>query len=175
MVSIKKLSIVTLAVLGIISLFSMKSSAQKLGVVDGQKVLDTYSEYTAATAKMDAIIKSWQDTLSMMNKALQDKFDGYQKVLETMTKEAKAKADEELKKMQGDIQNYNMQKSDQQKGEIVAVRGNLMKPIVDKVKDAINSVAKKKKLDVILDKGNVAFVADGVTDITSDVQAALKK
>jgi outer membrane protein len=175
MVSMKKLTILTLAILGMISLFSMKASAQKIGVVDGQKVLDTYSEYTAATAKMDGIIKSWQDTLSMMNKALQDKFDGYQKVLETMTKEAKAKADDELKKMQSDIQNYNFQKSDQQKGEIVKVRGDLMKPIVDKVKEAINSVSKKKKLDVVLDKGNVAFVADGVTDITGDVQAALKK
>ncbi|MEP7235409.1 MAG: OmpH family outer membrane protein [Ignavibacteriota bacterium] len=175
MVSKTKLTIITFAVFGILSLVSMKSYAQKIGVVDGQKVLDTYSEYSAAMQKMDGIIKSWQDTLSMMNKALQEKFDSYQKILETMSKDAKAKADDELKKMQSDIQAYNYQKSDQQKGEIVTVRGNLLKPIVEKVKDAINNVAKKKKLDVVLDKGNVAYVGDGVTDITSDVESALKK
>ena len=175
MVSMKKLTILAFAVLGMISLFSMKTFAQKIGVVDGQKVLDTYSEYTAATQKMDVIIKSWQDTLGMMNKALQDKFDSYQKILETMSKEAKTKADDELKKMQADIQNYNVQKSDQQKGEIVKVRSDLMGPIVSKVKDAINTVAKKKKIEIVLDKGNVAYVGDGVTDITADVQASLKK
>ena len=175
MVSMKKLTILTVAVLGMISLFSMKSFAQKMGVVDGQKVLDTYSEYTAATQKLDAIIKSWQDTLGMMQKAAKDKFDSYQKIKETMSKEALAKADEELGKMQTDMQAYNVQKSDQQKGEIVKVRSELMTPIVNKVKESINSVAKKKKLDIILDKGNIAYVGEGVTDITADVQASLKK
>ena len=175
MVSMKKLTILTVAVLGMISLFSMKSFAQKMGVVDGQKVLDTYTEYTAATQKLDAIIKSWQDTLGMMQKAAKDKFDSYQKIKETMSKEALAKADEELGKMQTDMQNYNIQKSDQQKGEIVKVRSELMTPIVNKVKESINSVAKKKKLDIILDKGNIAYVGEGVTDITADVQASLKK
>ena len=175
MVSMKKLTILTVAVLGMISLFSMKSFAQKMGVGDGQKVLDTYTEYTAATQKLDAIIKSWQDTLGMMQKAAKDKFDSYQKIKETMSKEALAKADEELGKMQTDMQNYNIQKSDQQKGEIVKVRSELMTPIVNKVKESINSVAKKKKLDIILDKGNIAYVGEGVTDITADVQASLKK
>lgn len=172
----KKLSIVAIAVLGMLSLISMKSLAQKVGVVDGQKVLDTYSEYKTASDKLNSIIKSWQDTLSMMQKAAQDKFDGYQKILETMSKEAKAKADDELKKMQLDIQNYNTQKSDQQKGEIVKVRQDIMAPVVDKVKEAINAVSKKKKLDIVLEKGNIAYLNEaGVTDITTDVQSALKK
>ena len=175
MVSMKKLSIIMFAAVGILSLISMKSFAQKMGVVDGQKVLDTYSEYQTATTKLNGIVKSWQDTLGMMNKALQDKFDSYQKILETMSKEAKTKADDELKKMQSDIQNYNAQKSDQQNGEIIKVRKDLMAPIVDKVKNAINAVAKKKKLDIILDKGNVAYVGEDVKDITSEVQDSLKK
>jgi len=69
MVSMKKLTILTLAVLGIISLFSMKSFAQRSGVVDGNKVLESYSEYAAANTKLQGIIKSWQDTLGMMQKA----------------------------------------------------------------------------------------------------------
>ncbi|MDP4237191.1 MAG: OmpH family outer membrane protein, partial [Bacteroidota bacterium] len=158
MVSIKKLSIVALAVIGMLSLASVNSFAQKMGIVDGQKVLDSYSEYQTASNKLNGIIKSWQDTLSMMNKALQDKFDSYQKILETMSKEAKEKADNELKKMQSDIQNYNVQKSDQQNGEIVKVRKDIMEPIVKNVKDAINAVAKKKKLDIVLDKTQVAYV-----------------
>jgi outer membrane protein len=175
MVSMKKLSIVAIAVIGMLSLVSMKSSAQKIGVVDGQKVLDGYADYQAANTKLTGIIKSWQDTLGMMNKNLKDKFDSYQKIKETMSKDALAKADEDLGKMQSDIQSYNVQKSDQQNGEIVKVKKDLLGPIVDKVKDAINTVAKKKKLDIVLDKGNVAFVSDAAVDITTDVSSALKK
>ncbi len=175
MVSMKKLSIVAIAVIGMLSLVSMKSSAQKLGIVDGQKVLDSYSEYQTASTKLNSIIKSWQDTLGMMQKALQEKAENYKKSFEAMTKDAQAKAQADLDKGQQDIYTFNTQKSDQQKGEIVKVRQDLMNPVVEKVKEAINAVAKKKKLDIILDKGNVAYVSDGATDITSDVQSALKK
>ncbi len=175
MVSMKKLTILTLAVLGIISLFSMKSFAQKIGVVDGNKVLESYSEYQTAQTKLQGIIKSWQDTLGMMQKAAKDKFDSYSKIRETMSKDAIAKADDELQKMQTDMQNYNLQKTDQQKGEIIKVRSDLMDPIVKKVKDAIDAVARKKKIEIIMDKGNLAFVGEAVTDITSDVEAMLKK
>ena len=175
MVSMKKLTILALVVLASTSLFSMKSFAQKIGVVDGNKVLNDYSEYQSANTKLTAIIKSWQDTLGMMQKAAKDKFDSYQKIRETMSKDALAKADDEIQKMQADMQNYNLQKTDQQKGEIIKVRSDLMDPIVKKVKDAIDAVAKKKKLEVILDKGNMAYVSDAVPDITGDVSAALKK
>ena len=175
MVSMKKLTIVAFAVIGMLSLVSMNSYAQKLGVVDGQKVLDSYSEYKTASDKLNSIIKSWQDTLGMMQKALQDKAENYKKSFETMTKDAQGKAQADLDKGQQDIYAYNTQKSDQQKGEIVKVRQDLMNPVVEKVKNAINAVAKKKKLDIILDKGNVAYVSPEAVDITDDVNAALKK
>ena len=171
----KKLSIVAFAVIGLLSLVSMKSFAQKIGVVDGNKVLESYTEYQGAQTKLQGIIKSWQDTLGIMQKTAKDKFDSYQKIKETMSKEALAKADEELQKMQTDMQNYNLQKTDQQKGEIIKVRSELMDPIIKKVKDAIDAVAKKKKIEIIFDKGNLAYVGGGVTDITGEVSDSLKK
>lgn len=172
----KKLSIYVIALIGMLSLGSMNSYAQKIGVVDGQIVLDNFSEYTSANKKLADIIKTWQDTLSMKNKALSDKYEQYQKILESMSKEAKMKADEELKAMQTDIQNYNNQKSNQTDGDIVKVRKDLMAPIVEKVKTAITATAKKMKLDIVLDKGNVAYVNDeDVKDITKAVSDALKK
>jgi outer membrane protein len=175
MVSMKKLTILSLAVLGMLSLVSMKSFAQKIGVVDGNKVLESYTEYQTAQTKLQGIIKSWQDSLGVMQKAAKDKFDSYSKIKETMSKEAISKADEELQKMQTDMQNYNLQKTDQQKGEIIKVRSDLMDPIIKKVKEAIEVVAKKKKIEIIMDKGNLAYIGEGVTDITADVSTSLKK
>lgn len=171
----KKLSIFAIALIGMLSLGTMNSFAQKIGVVDGQVVLDNFSDYNAANKKLADIIKLWQDTLSMKNKNLQDKYESYQKILETMSKEAKQKADDELKAMQADIQSYNNAKSNQNDGDIVKVRKDLMAPIVEKVKNAITATAKKMKLDIILDKGNVAYVGEDVKDITKTVEEALKK
>jgi Skp family chaperone for outer membrane proteins len=178
MVSKLKLTILAFAVIGMVSIFSTKSAAQKIGVIDQQKVLEVFPDYQAAQAKIQGIIKGWQDTLKMMTDAAQAKFDGYQKIKETMSKEALAKADSELSKMQRDIQNYNNVKTNQQNGEILKVQNDNLKPVSDKLREVVGSVAKKKKLDLILDKNSqltVAYVGDNVTDITTDVQAAVKK
>jgi Skp family chaperone for outer membrane proteins len=54
------------------------------------------------------------------------------------------------------------------------VRKDLLEPILTKIKKAVEAVAKKKKLDVIVDKGQIVYVGDAVTDITEDVSKALK-
>jgi Skp family chaperone for outer membrane proteins len=175
MQSVKRLFYFVAAFAVVLSLSSSKSFAQKIGVVDGQKVLTSYSEYTAAQNKIQAIIKSWQDTMAMMQKNLQDKFDNYQKANETMAKDAKAKAEDEIRKMQSEVQNYNNVKTNQQNGEIIKVQNDLLRGPVDKAKEAIASTAKAKKIEIVLDRGTqTTWVDPKVTDITDDVIKALK-
>src|SRR5689334_17560332 len=98
MVSMKKLSILTVAVFGIISLISLKSFAQKIGVVDGTEVLNNFSEAKNADEKIKSTGKMWQDSIQMMTKALQDKVDNYKKSYATMTKDAQDKASADVNK-----------------------------------------------------------------------------
>lgn len=51
-------------------------------------------------------------------------------------------------------------------------RDQVVKPLVDQTRAAIESVAKKKGLVLVIDRGNLIF---GGTDVTSDVVAILKK
>ena len=157
-----------------LSMSNVKSIAQKIGVVDGNTVLNNFDEAKKADEKIKAQQKIWSDSLQMMQKSAQDKADAYKKILSTMSDDAKAKAEAEVNTMAQNLQNYNNMKFNQQDGELAKMRQELVKPILDKIKSAVDQVAKKKKLDVILDKGNVVYVAEGVTDITSDVEKALK-
>jgi outer membrane protein len=177
MVLNQKRTILTFAVIGLLSLVSMKSFAQKIGVVDGNKVLEGYSEYQTGNTKIQGIVKSWQDTITMMQKNLKEKFEGYQKIKETMSKEALAKADEEVNKMQQDIQTYNNAKMNQQNGDYLRVQKEVLTPILEKVKSAIATVAKKKKVEIVFDKNaQTTYVdSDHVTDLTDEVSGALKK
>jgi len=46
-----------------------------------------------------------------------------------------------------------------------------LKPLVDKTRDAMTSVAQKRGLILVIDRGSVIY---GGTDITADVTSALK-
>jgi outer membrane protein len=177
MVSKQKRTILTFAVIGLLALCSGSSFAQKLGVVDGNKILESYSEYQAANAKIQAVVKSWQDTLQQMTKTAQEKYESYQKIKETMSKDALTKAQEEIDGMQKNIQNYNNMKMNQQTGEYLKVQKDVMTPVLEKVKAAIGTIAKKKKIEVVFDKNAQTTYVDSekVTDISDEVIAALKK
>ena len=55
------------------------------------------------------------------------------------------------------------------------MRNDLLKPILDKIKGVITTVAKKKKIEIVLDsKSQAIYVADSVTDITEEVKKDLK-
>ncbi len=175
MFSTYKLWIAALALIGATTLFSGAAQAQKLAVVDGNQVLSDYSEAIKADGKLKDMGKMWQDSIKMMQESLQAKADGYRKTFETMTKEAQQKAQGEVDKMLQDVQAYQTAKFDANNGQLSQERTKLLKPILEKIKDVISSVAKKKKLDIVIDsKQSAIFVGDAVTDITKEVSAALK-
>ncbi len=174
MLSAKRLSLFAVTCAVVLSLGTAKTFAQKIGVVDGNVVLSNFDDYKKANDKLNAQGKLWQDTLVMMNKAMTDKADGYQKILSTMSDDAKQKAQTELNQMKQNFDAYNNAKFNQQDGELFKMRADLLKPILDKIKKSVEEIAKKKKLDVIIDKGQIVYVASSVTDITDDVQKSLK-
>jgi outer membrane protein len=50
-------------------------------------------------------------------------------------------------------------------------QNSMLKPLVDKTRDAMTSVAQKRGLILVIDRGNIIY---GGTDITADVTSALK-
>jgi Skp family chaperone for outer membrane proteins len=174
MVSIMKRSF-TIIVFAVLFLTAGSSFAQKIGVVDGGQVLSDYSVAKDADTKIKALAQSYQDTVNMMLKARQDKFDSYKKTYDSMTKDAQDKAQAEIDKMNNDAQTYYQQKLAGQESEVNKERMKLLEPILTKIREVISTVAKKKSLDVVIDsKQNAIYVSDKVTDITKDVSAALK-
>jgi outer membrane protein len=54
---------------------------------------------------------------------------------------------------------------------LVDKQNQTIKPLVDKTRDAMSSVAQKRGLILVIDRGSVIY---GGTDITADVTSALK-
>lgn len=101
------------------------------------------------------------DQIPKLKSASEDfaKYDLAQKQA-AQAKMAKAKTDAERQAIFND---YNK--------TVGAKRDEQLKPLVDQTKSVIADTAKKKNLILVVDKGDIIY---GGTDITSDVQSALK-
>lgn len=174
MVSIKKLSVALVALIGAL-LLTNSSYAQKIGVVDGNQVLSDYSAAQDADKKIRALAQAYQDTVNSMLKARQEKFEAASKSFESMTKEAQQKAQAEIDQMLEAAQKYNQEKLAGTESVINKERVKLLEPILAKIKDVISTVSKKKGLDIVIDsKAGAIYVGDKVTDLTKEVSSALK-
>ncbi len=148
--------------------------AQKIGVVDGNDILNNYDDAKKADEKIKNLNKIWTDSVQMMTKAAQEKQQSYMKILSTMSEDAKQKAQAELDQLGQGIQAYQNSKFNSTDGELIKTRNELLKPILEKIKNTVTDVAKKKKVDLVLDKNSVIFTGTAVVDLTEDVKKALK-
>lgn len=171
----KKLIFAALAFISLAGFGSREASAQKVVVVDAAKALQEYPAAQDAEKKLQAMVQSWQDSLKLMQEGLTAKADAYKKVFDTMSKEKQDEAQREVNDGLKKIQDYQNMKFNSQNGQVLTERAKLLEPIVGKIRDVITGIAKKEKAGVVIDKANLIYVDNGVTDLTDKVIAELKK
>lgn len=150
------------------------SSAQKIGVVDTDYLLNNLPEYKEADARFNQQIQAWQSELEK----LQSEYESKKEMLDN---ERILLVGEQLKMREKEVEDLNkkVQKLLKEKftaqGEINNVRANLVKPFQDKIWSAIKNVADKNSLGIILDKNSNSSVLflDKKYDFTDKVLAVL--
>lgn len=142
-------------------LLAWSASAQKYAVIDTKYILDKMTEYKTAQKQLDEIAAGWQKEI-----------DGGQAELDKMYKDFDAEQvmlSDDLKRKRQD-QLFNKEKSlrDLQRkrfgfeGDLFKKRQELIKPVQDKVYNAVQKLATQRGYDFILDK------SEGITVIFAD-------
>lgn len=147
-----------------------QSGAAKFGYVDTDYILSQIPEYKAAQAELDKTSVQWQ-------KEIEGKYSEVDKLYKAYQADAILLTDEMKKKRENEIVNKEKEVKDLQKsrfgvdGELFKKRQELVKPIQDKVYNAIKTVAEKAGLGFILDKsGQVSILyANSKYDKSDDV------
>lgn len=130
---------------------ALAQPAAKFGYVDSDYILSQIPEYKAAQNELDKTSQQWQ-------KEIETKFAEVEKLNKAYQADAILLTDEMKKKRELEISTREKEAKDLQKqkfgvdGELFKKRQELVKPIQDKVYNAIKSVAEKKGLGVVLDK-----------------------
>lgn len=146
------------------------ASAQKMGYVDLQELMQLMPEYKKANTDMENYGKSLEEELKRLSDEFQRKVGDYQKNEKTMTEVRKEVLQKELQDMQSRIQEF--QQDAQEK--IRKKEADLLKPIIEKAKGAISQVAKEKGYSYIFDSSMAGFLYKPDTDnVLADVKKKL--
>ena len=137
--------------LGLVAVLSTQAYAQRFAYVDSDYILSQMPSYKSAQTQIDEQSKKWQEEIDNKFEAIDKFYKQYQAEKVLLTKDMQTKRENEIiekereaKKLQNDKFGYE--------GELFKKREELIKPIQDKVYEAINKVAKNNGLDFIFDK-----------------------
>ncbi len=150
-------------------------SQLKIGYVDSKTIMSKLPDAVDANRKLDALIKDWQTEINKMKLEKQAKEEDFQKRKLIMTEQTRKDLEDGIKKMGQDIDAYRDSKFGA-KGELFQKQDELMKPVQNKVFNAIQDVAKEKDLDFVFDRGAdvLLLYAKEKYDITQDVMDKLQ-
>ena len=146
------------------------ATAQRYAVVDSKYILDRMPDYKTAQKQLDQISAQWQkeidDKQVILDKMYKD-FEGEEVML----------SDDLKKKREDELFNHEKEVRDLQRkrfgfeGDLFKKRQELIKPVQDKVYNAIQKIAVSRMYDFILDKseGITVIFADPKLDKSDDV------
>lgn len=146
----------------------------RFGVVDSEYVLKQIPEYTQAQNQLNQMSKQWQGEVE----ALLSETDALQKALDSerilLTDEMVSEREKMIKEKAEQARKLQRQYFGPT-GDLFKKRQELIKPIQDQVYNAVQEVARKKRLDAVFDKGSALTILHNSkkADISEDVLEAL--
>ena len=149
--------------------------AQKFGHFNYSQVMQAMPEVKKAQAELENTAKIYQDELSGMQRELQTKYDKYRAEVNDKTPEnIRSRREQELAEMQQRLQ----QAAADNDSSFADLRTKKMQPIVQKVMDAVQNVAKEGNYVYIIDgsaaQGAGIFINETLSeDVTNKVMAKL--
>ena len=140
-----------LILIACLSIFSLATYAQKFAYVESDYILERVPEYQSAQEQLDKLTLSWQEEIEQLYLEIDQLYKKYQADQILLTQDMKIKRENEI------INKEKAAKELQRKrfgpeGDLFTKRQELVKPIQDKIYNAIQDLATEKRYGVIFDK-----------------------
>lgn len=148
------------------------TSAQKVGVVDTQYILEKMPQYKEAEARLNSQIDTWQSELQNLQSEYERKRSAFESEKVLLIGDQLKLREKEVMDLEKNIKTTTSLRFGAT-GEIKKLRTNLVQPFQDQIWGAIKTMAEKNGIGVVLDNtsNNVLFLqkrfdySDKVLDI----------
>tara|TARA_B110000444_G_scaffold115520_1_gene108873 strand:- start:94 stop:600 length:507 start_codon:yes stop_codon:yes gene_type:complete len=136
-----------------ISFSTLSIQAQKFAYVDTDYILNKIPDFKQAQDKLDALSADWQKEIENKYTDVEQMYRAYQQEQVLLTDDMKEKREEAIIKKETDAKNLQ-KKYFGTEGNLYQKRQELIKPIQDKIYDAIQQLAADNKYAIIFDSSS---------------------
>lgn len=154
--------------------FALAVRAQHIAIVDTKYILGKMPEYKEAQKQLDQTSLQWQKEIDDKQAALDKMYKDYDAEQVMLSDELKKKRQDELFNKEKEVRDLQRKRFGFE-GDLFKKRQELVKPIQDKVYNAIQQLAVNRIYDIILDKseGITVIFADPKLDMSEAVLRSL--
>ena len=154
----------------------VSGQTQRYCVIDSKYILEKIPEYAKAQTQLDEESKVWEKEVEQQMQAIDQMYKSYQAERPMLSEETRKKREDEIiakEKAAKDLQ----KKYFGFEGELFKRRQALVKPIQDKVFNAVQSYAQSRNYEIVYDKsgGVTIFYADPKIDKSEDIIKMINK
>ena len=144
--------------------------SQKYAIIDTRYILDKMPEYKEAQKQLDNIAAGWQKEIDAKQAELDKMYKDYDAEQVMLTEELRKKREDQLFNKEKDLRDLQRKRFGFE-GDLFKKRQELIKPIQDKVYNAVQKMAVGRGYDFVLDKseGITIIFADPKLDKSEDV------
>jgi outer membrane protein len=150
--------------------FSVLGFSQKYAVINTRYILDNMPEYKQAQSQIDDIAAGWQREIDGKQTELDKMYKDFEAEQVMLSDDLKKKREDQLFNKEKDLRDLQRKRFGFE-GDLFKKRQELVKPIQDKVYNAVQKMAVSRGYDFVLDKseGITIIFADPKLDKSEDV------
>jgi len=150
--------------------FVCSSQAQKYAIIDTKYILNKMPEYVDADKKLQQISDQWQKDIDNLQDQLNEMYKNYDAEQYMLSDDLKKKREDELFNREKELRDLQKKRFGYE-GDLFKERERIVKPIQDKVYNAVQKIAVAHGYDFVLDKseGITIIFADPKLDRSNDV------
>jgi len=143
-----------LATIGVIVLFGLNfANAQKFGYIDTNFILSKMPEYAKAQSEIDQLSSGWQKEVEDLSRNVEAMYASFKAEEVLLTEEMKGERMTAIHSKEAELKEYQ-RKVFGFGGLFFLKKQELIKPLQDKVWEAVEKVAKQNRLAIVFDKSS---------------------
>lgn len=155
---------------------TFSAAAQRIAYVDVTAILESMPDYQKAQEALDKVATQWRQEIAQEQDKIKGLYSKYQAEQVLLNEEMKKQREEEIMNKEKEVRELQRRKFGPE-GDLFKKREELVKPIQERVYNAITKFAEDKGFEYIFDKGSSSgmLYADKKNDKTEEIKNVLKK
>ena len=137
------------------------ANAQRYAIIDTKYILDKMPDYKLAQKNLDDVAANWQKEIDVLQQELDRMYKDYDAEQVMLSEDLRKKREDQLFVKEKNLRDLQRNRFGFE-GDLFKRRQELIKPIQDKVYNAVQKLAVQRGYDFILDK------SEGITVIFAD-------